>query len=103
VIEAAQAADVAPIIVEAYELSRRENEVTQLLARGAGTADIAHVHLAAQGARDYVNPILGKVGVSSRASSWPSCSPSTAPRCTWPTRTWSSSTRPRPSKACASG
>jgi DNA-binding CsgD family transcriptional regulator len=68
VIEPAQAADVAPLIFEAYELSRREQEVARLLARGASTADIGHtLFISRHTVRDHVKAILAKVGVSSRA------------------------------------
>jgi DNA-binding CsgD family transcriptional regulator len=67
VIEAAQAAEIAPIIVQAYELSARERQITELIAQGAGTADIAaRLHLSAHTVRDYVKAVFDKVGVSSR-------------------------------------
>jgi DNA-binding NarL/FixJ family response regulator len=67
VIEAATAAEIAPIVAEAYELSPREQQITRLIARGLGTADIAeHAYLSTHTVRDYVKAILGKVGVSSR-------------------------------------
>jgi DNA-binding CsgD family transcriptional regulator len=67
VIEHAKASEIAPIITEAYELSARERDVTQLVARGYGTADIAAVlHLSAHTVRDHVKTIFDKVGVSSR-------------------------------------
>jgi DNA-binding CsgD family transcriptional regulator len=67
VIEPAKASEVAPIITEAYDLSPRERQITQLIARGAGTANIAAgLHLSAHTVRDYVKAIFEKVGVSSR-------------------------------------
>jgi DNA-binding NarL/FixJ family response regulator len=58
---------MAPLVVEAYELSRREQEVAQLLARGAGTEDIARtLFISTHTVRDYVKAIFAKVGVSSR-------------------------------------
>jgi DNA-binding CsgD family transcriptional regulator len=67
VIEAAQAAEIAPIIVQAYELSPRERQITELIAQGAGTADIAaRLHLSSHTVRDYVKAVFDKVGVSSR-------------------------------------
>ena len=67
VIEAAQAAEIAPIVVEAYELSPRERQITGLIARGAGTAEIAErLHLSSHTVRDYVKDVFDKVGVSSR-------------------------------------
>jgi hypothetical protein len=40
VIEPARLSEIVPIIAEAYELSPRERDITQLIARGLGTADI---------------------------------------------------------------
>jgi DNA-binding CsgD family transcriptional regulator len=67
VIEPARAAEVAPIIVEAYGLAPREQQVTQMIARGLSTAEIAHaLVLSPHTVRDYVKQVLEKVGVSSR-------------------------------------
>lgn len=67
VIEPAKASEIAPIIAQAYELSRREQEITQLIAQGLGTAAIAErLFLSVHTVRDYVKTIFDKVGVSSR-------------------------------------
>jgi DNA-binding CsgD family transcriptional regulator len=67
VIEAAKVAEVAPIIVQAYDLTDREQQITRLIARGAGTAEIAdELFLSAHTVRDHVKAIFQKVGVSSR-------------------------------------
>jgi DNA-binding CsgD family transcriptional regulator len=67
VIEAAQAAEIAPIVVQAYDLSPRERQITELIAQGAGTAAIAaRLHLSTHTVRDYVKAVFEKVGVSSR-------------------------------------
>jgi DNA-binding NarL/FixJ family response regulator len=67
VIEAATSSEIAPIITEAYELSPREREITQLIARGVGTGDIAAaLHLSTHTVRDYVKAVFDKVGVTSR-------------------------------------
>jgi DNA-binding NarL/FixJ family response regulator len=67
VIEPAHGEEIAPIIVEAYALSPREQEVTRLIARGLGTADIAaRLFVSPHTVRDYVKAIFEKVGVSSR-------------------------------------
>ena len=67
IIEPAKAADVAPLIVEAYGLTQRELEVTRAIARGLGTSQIAAwLHLSPHTVRDYVKSIFEKVGVSSR-------------------------------------
>ncbi|HEY8466551.1 MAG TPA: helix-turn-helix transcriptional regulator [Solirubrobacterales bacterium] len=67
VIEPALSSEVAPIIAHAYGLSRREQEITHLIARGLGTAAIAErLFLSAHTVRSYVKEIFEKVGVSSR-------------------------------------
>jgi DNA-binding CsgD family transcriptional regulator len=67
VIEPATAAEIAPIIVQAYDLTDREQQITRLIARGAGTAEIAdELFLSPHTVRDHVKAIFAKVGVSSR-------------------------------------
>lgn len=67
VIEPAKPAEIAPIIIDAYELSDREQQITRLIARGAGTGDIAReLHLSPHTVRDHVKAIFAKVEVSSR-------------------------------------
>lgn len=67
IIEPAKAADVAPLIVEAYELTQRELDVTRAIARGLGTAEIAaHLHLSPHTVRDHIKAVFEKVGVSTR-------------------------------------
>jgi DNA-binding CsgD family transcriptional regulator len=67
IIEPAKAADVAPLIVEAYGFTQRELEVTRLIARGLGTSQIAaQLFLSPHTVRDHVKAVLEKVGVSSR-------------------------------------
>jgi len=67
VIGPATAAEVAPLFTQAYGLTPREREITELIARGVGTAEIAAtLHLSTHTVRDYVKAIFEKVGVSSR-------------------------------------
>jgi DNA-binding CsgD family transcriptional regulator len=67
IIEPAKAGDIAPLIIEAYGLTRREVEVTRLIARGMGTSQIAaKLFLSPHTVRDHVKAVLEKVGVSSR-------------------------------------
>jgi DNA-binding CsgD family transcriptional regulator len=67
VIEQAKASEIAPIIVEAYGLSEREQEITKLIARGVATAEIAErLFLSVHTVRDYIKVVFEKVGVSSR-------------------------------------
>ncbi|MBF4629626.1 LuxR family transcriptional regulator [Clavibacter michiganensis subsp. phaseoli] len=61
--------DLAPMLAEAYGLSRRELEVTQRLARGESTSTIAEsLFLSEHTVRDHVKAVLMKTGVSSRAA-----------------------------------
>jgi DNA-binding CsgD family transcriptional regulator len=67
VIEPAHAAEIAPIIVEAYQLTPREQEITRLIAQGASTSDIAStLFLSVHTVRDHIKAIFEKVSVSSR-------------------------------------
>lgn len=67
VIEPAKASEVVPLIVDAYELTERETEVTQCIARGLPTGEIAgQLHISPHTVRDYIKGIFEKVGVSSR-------------------------------------
>ena len=67
VVEPAASSEIAPIIVEAYALTAREQEIISALARGLTTAEVAQQYfLSAHTVRDYVKSIFGKVGVSSR-------------------------------------
>ena len=67
IIEPAKSNDVAPLIVEAYGLTGRELEVTQAIARGLSTAEIAaELFLSPHTVRDHVKGLFEKVGASSR-------------------------------------
>jgi DNA-binding CsgD family transcriptional regulator len=67
VIEPAKASEVAPLIVEVYELTPREVEVTRTLARGLSTIEIAQeLHLSRYTVQDHLKSVYEKVGVSSR-------------------------------------
>jgi DNA-binding CsgD family transcriptional regulator len=67
VIEPAKSSEIAPIIVQAYELTEREREITQLVAVGASTAEMAErLFLSPHTVRDHLKAIFEKVGVSSR-------------------------------------
>ena len=66
-IEPATAAEIAPLITQAYQLSPREEQITELIARGLGAASIAdQLHLSTHTVRDDVKAIFEKTGVSSR-------------------------------------
>ena len=67
VIGPARAADLAPIMVEAHELTDREQQVTRLIARGASTAEIADdLYLSTHTVRDHIKAVFEKLHVSSR-------------------------------------
>jgi DNA-binding CsgD family transcriptional regulator len=56
-----------PIIVEAYDLTAREQDVIRLIARGCGTAEVADgLYLSPHTVRDHVKTIFRKLGVASR-------------------------------------
>jgi DNA-binding CsgD family transcriptional regulator len=67
VVEPAKSGDLAPIIIEAYGLTRRERDVVRAIARGSSTPDIAtELFLSAHTVRDHIKAVFDKVGVSSR-------------------------------------
>ncbi|WP_280244604.1 helix-turn-helix transcriptional regulator [Nocardia abscessus] len=67
VLEPARPTEVASLIVAAYALTDREMDVTELIARGLSTAQIAaRLFLSAHTVRDHVKAIFEKVGVTSR-------------------------------------
>lgn len=67
VVEPANAAVIAPLFAEAYELSPREQQIVRLLARGRGTSEIAEqLQLSRHTVRDHIKAVFNKVGVSSR-------------------------------------
>ena len=67
VIEPASSFEIAPIIVEAYGLTAREQEITLALARGLSTIDVAgELFLSTHTVRDHIKSIFAKLAVSSR-------------------------------------
>jgi DNA-binding CsgD family transcriptional regulator len=67
VIEPARASQVARIIVEAYQLTAREQQITQMVSYGLPTDEIAtRLRLSRHTVRDYLKQVFEKVGVSSR-------------------------------------
>jgi DNA-binding CsgD family transcriptional regulator len=67
IMEVAQPVEIAPLIVQAYNLSRRESEITQSVARGLSTAEIAaKLHISPTTVQDHCKAIFDKVGVHSR-------------------------------------
>ncbi|MFI7273044.1 LuxR C-terminal-related transcriptional regulator [Streptomyces sp. NPDC049879] len=67
VLEPAATSEIVPLIVDAYELTERESQVTQCIARGLPTDRIAReLHLSPHTVRDHVKAVFEKVRVSSR-------------------------------------
>jgi DNA-binding CsgD family transcriptional regulator len=63
----AKSSQIAPIIVEAYGLTPREQQITQAVARGMANQDIAAaLHLSPHTVRDHLKAIFGKIDVGSR-------------------------------------
>ncbi len=59
--------EIASLIVEAYGLSKRECEVTQVVLHGLSTREIADdLHVSAYTVQDHLKAIFAKVGVGSR-------------------------------------
>jgi DNA-binding CsgD family transcriptional regulator len=67
ILEPARASELAPLIAAAYALSEREREVTELVARGLGTSDIAaRLHLSPWTVQDHLKAIFTKTGTGTR-------------------------------------
>jgi DNA-binding CsgD family transcriptional regulator len=66
-LEPARPPELAPIIADAYGLTERERHITQLVARGFSTNEIARrLHLAAYTVQDHLKSIFEKSGTGSR-------------------------------------
>jgi DNA-binding CsgD family transcriptional regulator len=66
-IEPARPHELAPLVADAYGLSEREREVTELIARGLPTDDIAaRLYLSPWTVQDHLKRIFEKVGVDTR-------------------------------------
>ncbi len=65
--EASQPVEIAPLIMQAYRLTRREGEITQCVLRGWSTTEIASaLHISSNTIQDHLKAIFEKVDVSSR-------------------------------------
>jgi DNA-binding CsgD family transcriptional regulator len=69
VIEPATPGDLAVLVAQAYGLTPRELQITQLTARGMTTAEIAsELFISPHTVRDHLKTIFAKAGVSSRGA-----------------------------------
>jgi DNA-binding CsgD family transcriptional regulator len=59
--------EIAPLIVDAYGLTKREGEITRLVLRGLSTAEVSNeLYITPNTVRDHFKSIFDKVGVRSR-------------------------------------
>ncbi len=59
--------EVAPLIVQAYDLSKREGEIMHSVVRGLSTTEISEAfHISSNTVQDHLKAIFEKVGVRSR-------------------------------------
>ena len=67
IFEEARPSEIAPLIVDAYGLTKREGEITRLVVRGLSTAEVSEeLHITPNTVRDHFKSIFDKVGVRSR-------------------------------------
>ncbi len=67
IIEIARPAEIAPLIMQAYDLTKREGEVTQCVLRGWSTSEIAaRLFISQNTVQDHLKAIFEKVAVGSR-------------------------------------
>jgi len=67
IIEPARPAEMAPLVVHAYGLTPREQDVTRLMVQGLSAKQAAHqLKLSTYTLQDHLRSVYEKVGVSSR-------------------------------------
>jgi DNA-binding CsgD family transcriptional regulator len=67
IFEIARPAEIAPLIMQAYQLTKREGQIAQCALRGWSTMAIAaNLHISPNTVQDHLKAIFAKVDVSSR-------------------------------------
>jgi DNA-binding CsgD family transcriptional regulator len=67
IVEVARPVEIAPLIVQAYDLSKRESEIMQGVLRGWSTIETADTfHISSHTMQDHLKAIFEKAGVRSR-------------------------------------
>lgn len=67
IFEPAQPVEIAPLLLQAYHLTKREGEITQCILRGWSTSEVAAaLHISAHTVQDHLKVIFEKVDVHSR-------------------------------------
>ncbi|HVF01569.1 MAG TPA: LuxR C-terminal-related transcriptional regulator [Rubrobacteraceae bacterium] len=67
IFEEARPSEIAPLIIDAYGLTKREGEITRLVLRGLSTAEVSEeLHITPNTVRDHFKAIFDKTDVRSR-------------------------------------
>jgi DNA-binding CsgD family transcriptional regulator len=67
IIEQAAPAEVLPLLMAAYSLTKQERTVTGLVCQGRSTIEVAaRLHLTTNTVQDHLKSIFAKTGVRSR-------------------------------------